>query len=255
VKDAIFEAINGAPLVLKEPEPSVLVVDFAASSVTYRARFWIDDFSQDEVARDQVRSGIWYIFKRRGIEIPFPIQVEYSRDDPPVRAPELTPRFARTLSSVEVFQSLSDGDIVALADAGQERLYARGEVIVREGHDGASMFIVERGDVEVVLESTGTRVALIQPGGFFGEMSLLAGAPRSATVRAVTDATLIEVGVEPFRRFVLERPAVLEPISTAAVQRRQELARVRDLAGPSNSQSETPRSFLARVRQFLRLDV
>lgn len=253
VKAAIFEAIKGAPLVLSSPEPSVLVTDFAASSVTYRARFWIDDFAQDEVARDQVRTGIWYIFKRHGIEIPFPIQVEYSRDEPLGRSPDLSGRFARTLRAVEVFASLTEEDLGRLAEAANERLFASGEVVVTEGAPGDSMFVVERGEVEVVLASSGVRVARIGPAGFFGEMSLLTGVPRSATVRATTDALLMEIGAEAFRQFVLEKPEVLETISGAAIRRRGELEQSRQAASASGLQAETPTTFLSKVRRFLGL--
>ncbi len=61
------------------PPADVVIMDFAASAVTYRLRFWIADYSRDNTARDQVRSNIWYTLRRHHIEIPYPIQVEYSR--------------------------------------------------------------------------------------------------------------------------------------------------------------------------------
>ena len=66
VKQALHEALDNAPLVLDQPAPDVLLHEFAGSSITYRVRFWIDDFGRDSAARDQVRSNIWYTFKRRG---------------------------------------------------------------------------------------------------------------------------------------------------------------------------------------------
>jgi small-conductance mechanosensitive channel len=81
VKQALHEALDNAPLVLRDPPPDVIVVGFGASAVDYRLRFWIDDFGRDNTARDQVRTNIWYTFKRHAIEIPYPIQVEYSREE------------------------------------------------------------------------------------------------------------------------------------------------------------------------------
>lgn len=253
VKAAIHEAMAAAPLVLTEPEPSVLLVDFGASAITYRARFWIDDFARDEVARDQVRTALWYVFKRKGIEIPWPIQIEYSREEPPARRPETTPRFAAILSRVPVFATLTDAERAELAEGADERLYAAGETIVREGAGGSSMFVVCSGEVEVVVADN-HRVAAMGASGFFGEMSLLAGAPRSATVRAVSDAVLMEISTEAFRRFVLERPAVLEQVSAAAITRRDELERSRQDAAAASAPRESRDSFLARVRRFLSLD-
>ena len=80
VKAAIAEALGNAPRVLKAPAPDVLLVAFDDSAITYRARFWIDDYERDEAARDEVRTAIYYSFQRHGIEIPWPIQIQYERD-------------------------------------------------------------------------------------------------------------------------------------------------------------------------------
>ena len=84
VKAAIREAIENAPRAMKEPPPDVILGSFDDSAITYRARFWIEDYERDEAARDQVRTAIYYAFARHNIEIPWPIQVQYERhwDDP-----------------------------------------------------------------------------------------------------------------------------------------------------------------------------
>jgi small-conductance mechanosensitive channel/CRP-like cAMP-binding protein len=253
VKAALLEAMRNAPLALREPAPDVLLVDFGGSAIVYRGRFWIADYGLDEEARDQVRASVWYVFKRHGIEIPWPIQIEYSRDEPPSRLPETTVRFAGILSRVAVFGPLSETDREELAGAAVERLYASGETIVRQGEPGSSMFIVCEGEVDVVLEPHGHRLATIGPNGFFGEMSLLHGAPRSATVRVAKDARLMEIDADAFRRFIIDRPAVLEPITAAAIARRDEIERSR--SGSENQPKESHASLLTRVRRFLRLDV
>ena len=81
VKAVMLDAVRQAGLVLADPKPDVLLVDFAASAITYRARFWVADFRQDSEAADQVRTAVYYAFKRHGLEIPYPIQVEYSREE------------------------------------------------------------------------------------------------------------------------------------------------------------------------------
>ena len=62
VKSVILDALGHCALVLTAPAPDVLVHDFASSSITYRVRFWIEDFERDSVASDQVRSAIYYAF-------------------------------------------------------------------------------------------------------------------------------------------------------------------------------------------------
>ncbi len=127
-------------------------------------------------------------------------------------------------------------------------------MVVRQGAPGASMFVVCTGEVDVVLEPGGQRLATIGPAGFFGEMSLLTGAPRTATVRALTDALLLEIRSQDFRRFVLERPAVLEPVSAAAIRRRDELDRTREEAAAHAQKPTDGATFLGVVRRFLGLE-
>ncbi len=103
-----------------------------------------------------------------------------------------------------------------------------------------------------LLETDG-EVARIQPGGFFGEMSLLTGDPRSATVTAATDCELLEIRADAFRRVVLPDPALVERITSAVTARRAELESHRTTRASRHAAAEAPHTFLARVRQFLRL--
>jgi small-conductance mechanosensitive channel/CRP-like cAMP-binding protein len=250
VKAAIFEALESAPLAMRDPAPTVLLMEFGASAIVYRARFWVADFARDEIARDQVRTNIYYVFRRRAIEIPWPIQVEYRGEIPVPGADETADRFAAALSAVPVFAALDAGDRRELAQLSAERLYGAGELIVREGDAGASMFVVCAGRVRVTLAPDGREVATIEPGGFFGEMSLLTGDARTATVSAVTDARLVEITADAFRRFVTGKPSVLEPVSLAVIKRREELERTR-AQQVTSAPPEAPASFVARVRRFL----
>ena len=252
VKAAIREAIRNAPLALAEPKPDVLLFGFDSSSITYRGRFWVEDFARDEVAKDQVRTNIYYTFMRHGIEIPYPIQVEYSRQEDDERPAERVNRFADALRHVAIFSPLGEIERRELAACGEEHLYAAGEVIVRQDEPGDSMFVICKGRVRVLLEPGKTEVAQLDAGGFFGEMSMLTGDPRTATVSAITDCVVMELTVDAFRRFVLEQPGVLSQITEAVETRRRELAATR--ASASTPAPDAQVSLFDRVRAFLRLD-
>jgi small-conductance mechanosensitive channel/CRP-like cAMP-binding protein len=254
VKKALYEAIDNVTGILRNPAPDVLFVDFGESALIFRVRFWIEDYALDEHARDQVRTAIWYAFQRHGIEIPWPMTVEVQRQDLPERPPNLTPQFARALSATAIFAPLTDEERHELASVAGERLFARGELIVRQGAEGRSMFVVCRGAVRVLLEPGGQEVARIEAGGFFGEMSLLTGEPRTATVRAATDCRLMEIDAEGFRRFVLAHPAVVDAVGAIVMERREQLERSRAAGVPdSAAPPESRLGFLIRVRRFLGL--
>lgn len=253
VKRALSEALGGAPLVLREPPPDVVVVDFASSAVTYRVRFWIDDYSRDSVALDQVRTNIWYALRRHGIEIPFPIQVEYSREEKTARAPDRVREVATRLRSVDLFAELDDDERMQLVWACREPLYASGERIVRQGDAGASMFLVLQGRVRVTLEPSGQEVAVTSPGGFFGEMSMLTGEARTATVSALDDVVLLEIDAERFRALAVRCPGLVERVSAIVSARRIGLAEAQAAADGQRAEAGTPHTVLSRIKQFLKL--
>ena len=108
VKSAITEALANSAAALKTPPPDVVLAAFDSSAINYRVRFWIDDYERDERARDEVRSAIYYAFARHGIEIPWPIQVQYEKaweeTDPEAHAQER----GRLLAGVDLFAGLSE---------------------------------------------------------------------------------------------------------------------------------------------------
>lgn len=251
VREAMLAAMRQARYVLADPPSEVLLWDFGASAIVYRARFWIDDFSQDGRAKDAVRTAVYYEFRRRGIEIPWPIQVEYKRQDVPVDSPARRDRFARAIASVPVLAGLPEDAHRALAAIADERLFAGGEAIVREGEPGASMFIVTRGRVAIMVGADRREVAVTEAGGYFGEMSLLTGDPRTATVVARGDCTVLEISADAFRAYVHGRPEVIDQLAEAASRRRDELDQARAGAGPAAAAS--PASLRARMLAFFGL--
>jgi small-conductance mechanosensitive channel/CRP-like cAMP-binding protein len=253
VKAAIAEALRNAPLALAEPAPDILVRDFGASAVVYLVRFWIDDFAKDTAARDQVRSAIYYSLRRHGYEIPFPIQVEIPRPEEPERASERIDRLSRTLKPVDLFAPLEGEQLTELAARAAERIYGKGEKIVRQGEAGSSMFVISRGRVRVVEES-GRELAVFADGAYVGEMSMLTGQPRSANVEAVEETEVVELTADALREVALANPEVVTRISAVVAARRADLERqVAEAAAGRPAAAEAHRSLLTRIQEFLRL--
>jgi CRP-like cAMP-binding protein len=138
-----------------------------------------------------------------------------------------------------------------LADRTRERFYGKGEAIVREGEPGDSAFIVQSGNVRVTIGPDHHEVATIGQGGYFGEMSLLTGDPRTATVSATSDCRVVEITAAGFREIALQNPAVLDAISADVARRRAELSSARTAAASNVPIAEPAASLLSRVRRFL----
>ncbi|HKB10553.1 MAG TPA: mechanosensitive ion channel family protein [Vicinamibacterales bacterium] len=247
VKAAVAKALEGEPMILAEPPVEVLVAEFAESWIAYRVRVWTTDFAGDDRVRDRVRSHVYYAFRRAGIAFPYPVQMQESPRDPSVPAPSSE----TALDDVEILASLTDGQRHQLAAMSRLLLYGAGEMIAREGEPGASMFVMRRGEAAVTVAGTDGEVARLQDGAFFGEMSLLTGDRRSATVTAITDCELLEIGVEAFRRVVLTDAASVDRVASAVSDRRAELERHRATRAAAAAEAETPQTFLDRARRFL----
>jgi CRP-like cAMP-binding protein len=247
----MLAAAADAKFVLDAPAPDVILVDFGGSAITYRIRFWVEDFSRDDLAKDSVRTRIYYEFKRRGIEIPWPIQIQYERQEPVVDKAVQGGRFAKAIAAVPVLATLPGDAHEALAAEAREWTFADGEVIVREGDPGASMFLVLSGSVVVTLGAERRQVATTPAGGYFGEMSLLTGDPRAATVSARGDCTVLEITADAFRDYVQRRPEVIDVLAAAAHARRRELDEARAAVG--DRPTVTHASIAARMRQYFGL--
>ena len=255
VKAVIRAALADDPRIDQKRGVDVLLAKFDNSAILYRVRTWTTDFAEDERILDGLRSRIYYAFRRQRIVIPYPIQVEIDGDRPP--AVDVPPRLdvVAVLRGTRIFATLSDRQLANLADGAHVDTYGAGETIVREGVDGSSMFVLVRGEAGVTIAGSSELVARLAVSDFFGEMSLLTGATRSATVAAVTDCELVEITAERFREIAAHDPSILDGIVDTVTTRRAELDRHR--AGiPADAQPpETAPTFLTHIRRFLRLSV
>jgi small-conductance mechanosensitive channel/CRP-like cAMP-binding protein len=251
VREALLEAVRRAAHVIAEPAPAVHLVDFGNSAIVYRVKFWVAEFADEDVALDEVRTLVYYSFARHGIEIPYPIQVEYSREEAAATLARDAVAFA--LSRVDLFALLDEPARAQLAAQTHERVFGAGEVIVRQGETGRSLFVVHRGEVVVRLEAEKREVARIPAGGVFGEMSLLTGAPRTATVAAARDTVVLEIDADALRDVVLSRPDALDAISRLVVERRAGLDAAQAAARDEASLTAQSNSLIDRMKRFLRL--
>jgi len=251
VKAAIMEALRHSTRVLTAPPPDAFLLSFDDSAITYKARFWIDDYAADEIARDEVRTAIYYSFHRHDIEIPWPIQVQYEKSWSEPDVAEKLREQERLLAGVDLFAPVPPDVRSQIAREATIAVYGSGETIVRQGEEGQSMFVVVSGDVSVVLEPSRDEVARIHRSGYFGEMSLLTGEPRSATVVAVGDVVVVEIGADLFRRLGAVHPAAIEKIGMDAMVRRAGLEQMKTAAAGTAAVETT--TLMARMKKFLRL--
>jgi CRP-like cAMP-binding protein len=125
------------------------------------------------------------------------------------------------LREVRLFKDIGGEELAALGASMRDRSLKRGQVLCREGDPGEEMFVVRRGSFVISKPVTGRVeqvLARIGPGDFFGEMSLFARAPRSATVQADTDSTLLVLDRQALTRMTEQSPRAAAAFFYALVQ-------------------------------------
>ena len=145
----------------------------------------------------------------------------------------------RLLKQVELFVGIEAGTLRTLAGQMTRREFAAGETLIAAGDPGRSMFVMSEGLVSVRIPHGPNEldVAAFSPGDFFGEMSLLTGEPRSATVVAVTETVVFEIDKSDIELVLEATPSAAEVLSSAAAERR--------LAGDTARSSKPPEQLAA----------
>ncbi|RMG10716.1 MAG: cyclic nucleotide-binding domain-containing protein, partial [Deltaproteobacteria bacterium] len=138
--------------------------------------------------------------------------------EPPAPPPEPEPQ---VLPEIPLFSDLDREAFVAVMHQMQMRRYDPGDVVIHQGERGRSFFIVAEGQLKVtrLVDGEVVELARLSEGHFFGEMSLLSDAPRSATVTAVDGSRLFELDAELIERLSAEYPSVREAIERFYRQR------------------------------------
>lgn len=230
VQHAILSGLQDAPGVLGKPTPSVVTHEFTERGVRYWVRYFTGDFEAREVTDGIVRDRIWYALNRANIELAVPLfDVDVTHDDESARArmrAEAVARRKAMLERIDFCRALPDEQLEELAVSANERPYAPSELVIRAGEPGEELFIVQRGELAVLL-GEGTpeevEVARLAAGSFFGEMSVMTGEPRSATVRTLSTSSLLVVDKAAFKSILDRSPELAGRISEILAQRQEQL--------------------------------
>jgi small-conductance mechanosensitive channel/CRP-like cAMP-binding protein len=259
VKDSLLRATSSAEGVMPEPHPKVFVMDFAESAVTYEIKFWMGNHATYNDVCDAIRTNIWYEFKRQRIVIPFPIRTLHLERRRQRTVPEGHEEAQAILRGEPLFDCLDDAQLDNVLHSARINHYGRGERVIEEGAEGDSMFIVLRGSVHVSVLRNGANIRLgsMRSGDCFGEMSLLTGERRSATIRADGDCELLEISKEIMAEVMRDSPQCLTQLSEILAKRKLEGEGIlRDAAQPdvsANKEREYRASFLRRLRTVFEL--
>jgi len=215
-KKLLMKIVLDEPEILPSPPPLVRLFAYNDSSITYQIKFWISEPVRRIPVQDALYSKAWYAVHRAGYSFPFPHRQVIATEE------KLPFKFSRQqieqeLSESDLFSMLDKTVIQTLSSAIPVRVFGSGETIVKQRDEGDSLFLLLKGTVDVSVD--GKVVGAIQEESFFGEMSLLTGAPRTATVRANGEVWLAEITKELMEPILKETPPLLDTLSLVLAER------------------------------------
>jgi len=250
VREAVREAENVSPKIA----PVVRIRTVGESSIEWEVKYWPEDYAKYNDTDALVRERIWYAFRRANITFAFPtrtLHVERKAAAPAAIGPQR--EIIERLSAVDIFAPLSAEETAKLAAAAVRHVFAHGELVIRAGDRGSSMFVVHNGRVQVQVTDGGRprSVAVLGEGAFFGEMALFTGEPRAANVVALEETEVLEIGHAAMKHLFDTNPDLAESISYTIAERRAGLEASSQEA--SQVRKDESAGLLASIKRFFGL--
>ena len=255
VLGALLASALAVPDVRRNPAPEAMITEFQDYGINYRLEFWTTELQRHNPIDGAVNRNIWYQFKRKGIEIPFPMSDKLLNDFMAVvykqrKLPPVDEDVAATMADLgasdlctKLFVDaagqplLSGEDLETVAPLVKRQPFTHGETLCAQGDAGETFWVIAAGKLQGKVEQDGQVAAQfdLDPGAVVGEMGALTGVPRSATLMTTKGTELLEFGPEAFKALLSRNEDIPELLSELAAARAAEnrealeaLARERD---------------------------
>jgi CRP-like cAMP-binding protein len=246
------------PNVARTPIPTCVLFAFEQGNLRYQLRYFLTDLLEDDTTDSMVRVHLFASLQRAGIRIAEAQHTIHAiqRDEAhaeTVKKRELTRRM-QMLNSVQLFSGVSDGEKSDIAERLQYAPFARGDVITKQGNTAHWLYILAFGEAEVLYEPPeggSQAIGRVHAGEFFGEMALISGQARSATVVAKTDVECYRLDRASFQELLGARPEIAEEVRRIVGSRKPDLEQARDaFANLPETNDEKKARLLTRIRRF-----
>lgn len=252
----VREAVRQVENVSAKMRPIVRIRNLAPDGIDWEVKYWLEDYRLQHDTDALVRQRIWYVFQREKIGFAYPTRTLYlekkAEEIPPEEVFNTT---AERLNNLSIFAPLSDEEIEKLANASKSRIYAPGESIVRRGEEGHSMYVIIRGGVKVQIPENDYQktIGTLRENDFFGEMSLLTGEPRTATVIATEESEVLRIDKEGLKPIFENNPTLVTAVSELVEERRELLRAKSEAAGKEEDVARGKKSVMRSIKGFFGL--
>ncbi|HSK39386.1 MAG TPA: mechanosensitive ion channel family protein [Arenibaculum sp.] len=265
VRRVLMTALLDARDILQDPRPDVVLDSLNEHGATYLARYWVPSYGEAVACRDAVTASVLRRLQEARLEPAAPRRDLVHRTDANRRDPRkdahddgLDGTLVPLMRRIDLFRAFSQDELEGLAASMVRHAVAGDSALVRQGETGSSLFLLAEGvlDVTTVEDGIDLRLDRLLPGDVFGEVSLLTGQPRAASVTTACDAVVYELTrdhVGPLLRRRPELAADLAELMAARLRHNADLRRSRDQCGAHAAPHATSQDLLRRVREFFGL--
>jgi small-conductance mechanosensitive channel/CRP-like cAMP-binding protein len=243
-----FRAVRSKPL-SNVREPEVLIDRFDSDAVYFHVRFYANPEETDpQTAKSVMASGLLRALQRH--KVPSPVtQVELV--SPQEVAADAATDARKALGDVSIFENiLRPEQLDGLVAACDTRTLAPQTAFIRQGEKGTSMFLILEGAARVsvgMADGEVRDVAVLVSGDMVGEMSLMTGAPRTASVTSLSAMRVLEVTKESIEGLLAAEPGLFERFSHVLAARQSSLS---EIASTANHKLTLQSDILTQMRQF-----
>lgn len=254
VENILQSAVHATEGLVEGGNHNVRIMKFSERGVVYQIRFWINDMEALVGVRHKLAANVLSYLNQAGINIPYQQQeILLTRDRRPRQERRIDVR--RQLSRIQWLEPLQDHELGALAKVAQAHNFAKGETIFAEGDEGDTLYLVVEGVAEVSTGSNGTRgvIGKVVPGQALGEMSVLTGAPRRASIIAETDVHALAIKRDDLEPILRARPEIASELGDLMAARERAIQRQNSEgqnANDSNDDRSLARQFAQRISYF-----
>jgi len=234
------------------------VRELAGGCIQYAAVFSLLESESERVALSAVLTRLWFALRRSGIEISEISTLLEVKPPEDVKTRKRNP--VDILRTTPIFRLLDEGSLLELAEQLQAVSYAPGEFVLHQNEPGDCMYFVTSGEASISYageDNIRQEVAVIRPGDFFGEASLLTGAKRTANAIAKSRLDCYVLSKQGLEGLMHRLPELVEDIAVVIAHREMELDSVRqqlDRETARRREAESRSQLLMRIRRFFSIE-
>lgn len=260
VINSVDKALSQAeiPLVSHHPKPQCVLMDYKDGLCVYAVRYWLQNPQIDDPTDSTIRVHIFAALQRQGYALASPsfavnMTTESLEREDRLQGAELAIR-EHNLAKMDLFSTLSDDERAYLAKTLTYAPFATGDVITRQGDVAHWLYVLVSGEVDIwyeVNQHERKLLTTLPSGRVFGEMGLMTGEPRRATVIATNEVECYRIDKQSFELIMQSRPALAEEFAHILTERNKQLVAVQQHEQMNHAQHHA--RILDNIKRFFRL--